>query len=104
MVTTDESDTPSSPVGPPHIAASLLTDGSLPLSIEHDQAGRCRKGRANSATSQPLMIRGSVFFWARYSPGARRHWFNFPQGIASNWTSDRRTASFWASGVPAVRA
>lgn len=43
-VTTDESDTPSSPVGPPHIAASLLTDGSLPLSIEHDQAGRCRKG------------------------------------------------------------
>ena len=61
-VTTDESDTPSSPVGPPHIAASLLTDGSLPLSIEHDQAGRCRKGRANSATSQPLMIRGSMFF------------------------------------------
>jgi len=58
----------------------------------------------NSATSQPLMIRGSVFFWARYSPGARRHWFNFPQGIASNLTSDRRTASFWASGVPAVRA
>lgn len=38
-VTTDESDTPSSPVGPPHIAASLLTDGSLPLSIGHDQAG-----------------------------------------------------------------
>ena len=60
-VTTDELDTPSSPVGPPHIAASLLTDGSLPLSIEHDQAGRCRKG-ANSATSQPQMIRGSVFF------------------------------------------
>ena len=48
-VTTDESDTLSSPVGPPHIAASLLTDGS---------------------------------------------WFNFPQGIASNLTSDRRTASF----------
>ncbi len=38
-LTTDESDTPSGPVGPPHIAASLLTDGSLPLSIEHDQLG-----------------------------------------------------------------
>ena len=44
LVTIDESGHLSIAAGPPHIAASLLTAGSLPLRIERDHAGAVTEG------------------------------------------------------------
>jgi hypothetical protein len=63
-VTIDESGRLSIAAGPPHKAASVFTDGSLPLGIERDQPGAVTEGSGQLPTVAATPIVCAPVVWS----------------------------------------